>query len=106
MYTTGHSTACPSSMVEPGVHRKRPARWVVSYQRKGFSSVKLAYIAVKAFAIRVQSECKHKCRYVFAVWNCIVFGLASLWTMCITTSGVPGVYRTVQCAQKVHCSVD
>ena len=37
MDATGRSAGRPSSMVEPGVHKKRPASWVDSCQRKGLS---------------------------------------------------------------------
>ena len=37
MDATGRTAGRPSSMVEPGIHKKRPASWVESCQRKGFS---------------------------------------------------------------------
>ena len=92
MDATGRSTARPSSMVEPGLHKKRPASWVDSYQRKGFSlgekvsscmsSVGLSEVCLSVKAIRVHTQI------------CIVLCLASLWARCVTSCGVPGVYRT------------
>ena len=37
MDATGRTAGRPSSMVETGSHKKRPASWVESCQRKGFS---------------------------------------------------------------------
>ena len=74
MDAAGHSTTRPSSMVEPGLHKKRPASWVDYYQRKGFSlgekvsscmsSVGLSEVGLAAIRVHTQ---------ICAVWNCIVF---------------------------------
>ena len=91
--TPGCSTTQPSSMVELGVHKKRPASWVDSYQRKEFSlgvkvsscmsSVGYTEVGLVVKAIRVHTQ----------MWYGIAWCLclASLWARCVTSCEVPGV---------------